>query len=157
METKIKRKTDNYITQFKDSIKEKMNNLELLDSDKCKELLEFIYSYERLVFVNDDFSKRKRLKNIVPGDDRCSANKACNEQCTRKRKEGYEFCGTHIKGTPNGVIQKNSDSDSKKKVILKLTTNRGIYNYVDDTGNKYCMEDVLNDASVCCKLVPNKN
>ena len=34
--------------------------------------------------------------------------------------------------------------DSKKKVVLKLTTNRGIYNYVDENGKIHRMEDIMN-------------
>tara|TARA_Y100000816_G_C26080946_1_gene569707 strand:+ start:1202 stop:1642 length:441 start_codon:yes stop_codon:yes gene_type:complete len=144
MESRIRKKFDNYVTTFKNDLKNKMNELEMLNTDKEKELLQFIFEYERIKLINDDFSKRKRLKNIVPVQDRCSANKACNEQCTRKRKEGFDFCGTHIKGTPNGIVDKCQTVDAKRKVVLKLTTNRGIYNYVDDDGKIYKMEDIMN-------------
>ena len=121
-----------------------MSELNMLNDEKEKDLLQYIFEYERVTLINDDFSKRKRLKNVVPIQDRCSANKACNEQCTRKRKEGFDFCGTHIKGTPNGIVDKYETVDTKKKVVLKLTTNRGIYNYVDENGNKHRMEDIMN-------------
>lgn len=144
MESRIKNKIDNYNTTFKNNIKEKMIELDMLNSEKEKQFLQYVFEYERLQLINDDFSKRKRLKNVVPGDDRCLANKACNEQCTRKRKDGFDFCGTHIKGTPNGIVYKCENIDSKKKVVLKLVTNRGILNYVDDSGKKYEMEEVMN-------------
>ena len=36
----------------------------------------------------DDLQKRKRIKNIVPSNDRCIALRANLEQCTRRKKEG---------------------------------------------------------------------
>ena len=144
MESRIRKKVESHTTKFKNDIKNKMNELNMLNSDKERTLLQYIFEYDRLELINDDFSKRKRLKNIVPIQDRCLANKACNEQCTRKRKEGFDFCGTHVKGTPNGIVDKSETVDSKKKVVLKLTTNRGIYNYVDEDGNKHRMEDIMN-------------
>ena len=144
MESRIRKKIETHTTKFKNDIKNKMNELDMLNNEKEKDLLQYIFEYERITLINDDFSKRKRLKNVVPIQDRCSANKACNEQCTRKRKEGFDFCGTHIKGTPNGIVDKCETIDSKKKVVLKLTTNRGIYNYVDENGKIHKMEDIMN-------------
>ena len=36
-------------------------------------------------------------------------------QCTRKRKDGTEFCGSHIKNRPNGKIGDDGSCFHKKK------------------------------------------
>jgi hypothetical protein len=148
MENRIKRKTENYTSGFKEYIKEiinkELNGNNIISSDVKQILLEKIYNYPRLNFTSDDFSKRKRLKNNVPLVDRCNALKAFGEQCTRKRKSGCEFCGTHIKGTPNGIIEKNQNNKiESRKIKLQLENNNGIYSYVDINGKEYVMEDIL--------------
>lgn len=146
MENRIKKKAENYTSGFKEYIKEQINNELISDisSDVKQVLLEKIFNYPRINFTSDDFSKRKRLKNNVPLVDRCNALKAFGEQCTRKRKSGCEFCGTHIKGTPNGIIEKNQNNKTEsKKIKLQLENNNGIYSYVDTNGTEYVMEDIL--------------
>ena len=65
---------------------------------------EYIYEYPRLVICKEDLIKRKRIKNSIPCLNRCSAKRADGDQCTRRRKDGCDFCGTHAKGTPHGLI-----------------------------------------------------
>jgi hypothetical protein len=81
--------------------------LEFGESEKSKvnELLEYVFDYERLTMLKDDLIKRKRIKNSIPSLNRCNAKRANGEQCTRRRKDKCEFCGTHVKGTPHGLIQ----------------------------------------------------
>ena len=77
--------------------------------------------------------KRKRVKNIVPYCDRCKARRANTEQCSRRKKEDEEFCGTHIKGIPHGRIE-NNDEDSgpkKKKIQVWVEEIKGITYYID--------------------------
>ena len=117
-----------------------------LEQSKAVEFIESIYSYERLVFTKEDVSKRKRIKNAIPGLNRCNAKRANNEQCTRKQKEGHMFCGTHVKGTPHGVI---SVDDNTEKQIIKgevfAVDINGIVFYVDKHNNVYKTEDILNN------------
>ena len=104
MERRLNKKIDTYIIDFKDKILEKATEMGLSKNEQNNKLIQFIYDYERLTLDKDDFQKRKRNKNIVPFFDRCCAKRANNEQCTRRKKNESEYCGTHMKGTPNGVI-----------------------------------------------------
>jgi hypothetical protein len=155
MESRIKKKIDTYFTDFKKDINlkiEKLNIPETLNGE-IQDLLEYLYNYDRLVLTNDDFSKRKRLKNNVPNVDRCTALKSFGEQCTRKRRDGSDYCGTHLKGTPNGVVDVCQQTTTNNKILLTLNCDRGIYNYSDKNGKIYSMEDVLNNEK---KIEENK-
>ena len=103
MEKRINNKICTYIQTLKEDLKNELNKLEL-DQDKLYPVLQFIYDYDHLSIEKSDFQKRKRVKNIVPFCDRCKAKRANNEQCSRRRKDGSDFCGTHIKGIPHGQI-----------------------------------------------------
>ena len=80
--------------------------------------------------------------------NRCNALRANNEQCTRRRKEGCEFCGTHTKGTPHGLIQNiNQNNDNTKKHQVYATEVQGIVYYIDNNKNVYNTEDIMNNIS----------
>ena len=138
MENRIRKKVNTYLNVFKDEIMKtvssKQNNVDILN---------FISSYPRLSLEEDDFSKRKRVKNHVPQYDRCVAKRADGQQCTRRKKEDTFYCGTHMKGTPHGEINKDV-IHQKKKVELTIRYENGIPHYMDDNGKIYPAEDVLN-------------
>ena len=144
MERKINKKIENYLSKFKDSIRDKINELNT-EEKKYDELLQFIYEYERLIIDKEDFANRKRIKNIVPYCDRCSSKRANNEQCTRRKKDGFDYCGTHIKGTPHGIINVNGENDvsTTQKVEVWAQDIQGIMHYIDKEGNVYNAEDVI--------------
>jgi hypothetical protein len=107
-------------------------------------LLEYIYDYGRLSFDKEDFEKRKRVKNFVALYDRCSAKRASCEQCTRRKKEGTEYCGTHEKGTPHGIM--NAVAESKlntHKIEVWAQDIQGIIYYIDKSSNVYQPEDIM--------------
>ena len=115
MEKRINKKINEYIFTYKQHIKDQLLNLskeKSFDDEKMTNLIQVLYDYPTLMLNKDDFQKRKRIKNVVPLHERCCALKAANEQCTRRRKDESDFCGTHIKGVPHGVI--NSDKKSEK-------------------------------------------
>ena len=64
-----------------------------------------------------DFVKRKRVKNTIPTENRCSAKRACGQQCTRRKKGESCFCGTHIKGIPHGEINQVKQTPTHTKKI----------------------------------------
>ena len=100
MERRLNKKAELYVTTFKDNIKDKVSQLGISSQTEVNSLIQYIYDYDRLTFVKEDFQKRKRVKNFVPIFDRCCAKKSTNEQCTRRKKDESEYCGTHSKGTP---------------------------------------------------------
>ena len=143
MEKRLNKKIETYITTFKDDVKEKASQLGLVNED-TNNLLMYIFDYERLVLAKDDFVKRKRVKNVVPFFDRCCAKRANEEQCTRRKKVGSEYCGTHLKGTPNGMIDMQSENlPSMQKIEVWAQDIMGIIYYIDKSGNVYQAEDIV--------------
>lgn len=144
MEKRLNKKIEEYVTSFKDNVKGKAESLGISQSEEMADLLTYIYDYERLSLGKEDFTKRKRVKNVVPFFDRCSAKRANNEQCTRRKKEDCEYCGTHMKGTPHGMIDGQTEVvPTTQKVEVWAQEIMGIIYYIDKTGNVYQAEDVV--------------
>ena len=146
MERRINKKLEEYIIGFKTKLKEEIIklNIDTLDQDK---LIKIIFDYDRLILNEQDFSKRKRVKNVVPIYDRCCAKRASDQQCTRRRKEGSEYCGTHIKGTPHGCINSlNNESQPTTKIQVWAQDIAGIVYYIDNNQNVYCPEDIMSET-----------
>jgi hypothetical protein len=117
------------------------------DSNLQNELLEFVYDYDRLCLSKEDFIKRKRIKNAIPTSNRCTAKRANGEQCTRRRKDECEFCGTHEKARPHGLFETNNENIEKTKAIEVIAREvMGIVYYLDQHGNVYDTEDVMNNV-----------
>ena len=145
MEKRLNTKLDKYIHTLKENIRDKSSQLGLCKSDEMGQLLQYIYDYERLTFVKEDFQKRKRVKNFVPIFERCCAKRASMEQCTRRKKEGFEYCGTHLKGTTHGIITHNDDAPTTQKVEVYIQDIQGIIYYIDKTHNVYKTEDIISN------------
>ena len=144
MERRINKKIESYITELKDSVRAKADQLGLATDPNLSQLVQYIYDYDRLVLVKDDFLKRKRVKNVVHLSDRCCAKRASGEQCTRRKKTECEYCGTHMKGTPHGICD-NDDDDKPvgQKVEVWAQEIHGIIYYIDKTCNVYQVEDII--------------
>lgn len=144
MEKRIIKKTRLFQLQFKEDIKEWIINNS--DVKENKELIEFIFKYPLLNLEEKDFQKRKRVKNIVPLFERCKALRAIGDQCTRRKGEGVDFCGTHIKGQPHGVVDTNSTQNEHshcKKITIWQEEIQGIIYYIDEHFNVYNTNDIL--------------
>lgn len=142
MEKKLNSRAEQYITKFKDDIRSKLIDMKFVEKAKANEFLEYVYEYERLTFSKDDISKRKRIQNSIPTQNRCNAKRADNKQCTRKRKDGFEFCGTHSKGAPYGMADDTCGVCVKKLDVVATDVN-GIVYYIDKFMNVYKTEDIL--------------
>jgi hypothetical protein len=146
MEKRLNKKAEGYITTFKDSIREKVTQMGMTKDTQVNQLLQYIYDYDRLSFNKEDFQKRKRVKNFVPIFDRCCAKRASNEQCTRRKKEGCEYCGTHQKGTPHGIIDsQNEPKNTTQKIEVFAQDIQGIIYYIDKNNNVYQAEDIISN------------
>jgi hypothetical protein len=148
MEKRVNIKVESYVNDIKTNICNKVVQLGFENRTKTNELLQFVYDYDRLSLIKEDFVKRKRIKNAIPVTNRCNAMRANNEQCTRRRKEGKEFCGTHTKGTPHGILQGASDTTDMltKKVEVYAKEIMGIVYYIDHVKNVYDTEDIMNEV-----------
>ena len=159
MERRLNKKVETYITSFKDNIREKASDMGMIKDEKTNQLLQYIYDYDRLTFNKEDFQKRKRVKNFVPIFDRCCAKRASNEQCTRRKKEGSEYCGTHMKGTPHGIMDtQNETKINTQKVEVWAQDIQGIVYYIDKGNNVYQAEDIVSNKvnpKIIAKYVKN--
>lgn len=159
MEKRLNKKLENYITNFKESICEKATQLGINTDYNSAQLLQYIYDYDRLSFNKEDFQKRKRVKNFVPIYDRCCAKRANGEQCTRRRKEDIEYCGTHIKGTPHGNMDIQTDTKiNTHKVEVWAQDIQGIIYYIDKSNNVYDTADIIKNQvnpKIIAKYIKN--
>ena len=105
----------------------------------CKQLISFVYDYEKLKLSKEDFMKRKRVKNIVPSQHRCLAKRANGEQCTRKKKAGCDYCGTHTKGAPSNIMEDENggmaNKVSQQNVNVWVQNIKGIEYFIDSKNN----------------------
>jgi hypothetical protein len=143
MEKRLNRISETYITNFKNNIRDKILEISFEEKTKINELIEYVYDYERLTFVKEDFIKRKRVKNSIPSTNRCNARRANGEQCTRRRKENCEFCGTHSKGVPHGFMEEEDVTQSTQKLEVIALDIQGIVYYIDKYNNVYKTEDII--------------
>ena len=149
MEKRLNKKIEEYVTTFKNDIKEKFGqvtstNIQYDHPDQMNQVLAYVFDYERLVLGKDDFIKRKRVNNVIPFFDRCCAKRASNEQCTRRKKTGSEYCGTHLKGTPHGLVDNQEETPIlTQKVEVWAQDIMGIIYYIDKNSNVYQAEDIV--------------
>lgn len=144
MERRLSKKIQTHCDNLKDDILKWMeeNNLELTHNESGVKFMDkfeiFMANYENITFTKEDFLKRKRIKNMAPQQDRCTAKRADGSQCTRRKKQGEHFCGTHIKGTPHGEITAAGEAlPTKKKIEVWTEDIKGIHTYIDADGNVY--------------------
>jgi hypothetical protein len=160
MEKRINKRSETYVSTFKDNIRNKILEINFEEKTKINELMEYIYDYERLVFVKEDFIKRKRVKNSIPSTNRCNARRANGEQCTRRRKDDCEFCGTHSKGVPHGFMEEDNNNQSTQKLEVIAEDIQGIVYYIDKYNNVYKTEDIISgkeNPTIIAKCIKNTN
>jgi hypothetical protein len=161
MEKRLSKKIETYQVDFKNAIKKWMDDsgsriISNKSIDKTNDFLMFIYDYDGFSLTKDDFQKRKRIKNIVPHDDRCIAKRANGEQCSRRKNDDSTLCGTHTKGTPHGLYiqegQGNHNNDGvggeehkEMKVQVWVEDIKGIHQYIDANHNVYLSEDIISN------------
>lgn len=159
MEKRLTKKANEYIKNFKDNIKDKAEKMGLTKNEQINQLIQYIYDQDSLSFNKEDFQKRKRVKNVVPLFDRCCAKRASCEQCTRRKKNGSEYCGTHVKGTPHGIVQSQEESkNTTQKIEVYAKDIQGIVYYIDSNNNVYQTEDIIKNKinpKIIAKYVRN--
>lgn len=168
VERRIKAKIDSAFSAFKDELREEINEnisslllhrVETMSQtdyeDKVKKLqmslIQKIYNHEIINLSEEDFRKRKRIKNSISLEDRCTAFRANKMQCSRRKLGDNHFCGTHLKGQPHGVIPCDGCSvPVKNSMIVSIWPEdiKGIIYYIDKESNVYSAEDIQ-------KNVPN--
>jgi len=122
MERKISLNVASYISKFKEDIKMKMFQLQLLDettlhdekllNDKIEEkldqtdslnqnmcyiLLQYIYDYDNFEITKDLLEKKNRKIKQINYNNRCCALKMDGNRCSRSKRDNSDYCGTHNK------------------------------------------------------------
>jgi len=141
MEKRLSERIEDYVSSMKTSLMKKINEMDTNETDKTV-LCEFIKSYSEFQVEKADFQKRKRSQNTVPAFLRCLSKRSDGEQCSRRKKEGCDFCGTHSKGSPHGNFVENV---VMKKVEVWVQEICGIIYYIDKEMNVYKTEDIINN------------
>lgn len=144
MEKRFTQKIDEYMSAMKASIVQELaaSNVD----EKEKEMLcQFINSYDKFSVEKADFQKRKRSQNVVSPFLRCLSKRSDGEQCSRRKKEDCDFCGTHSKGSPHGNFVQ--DNIVMKKIEVWAQEIGGIVYYIDSEMNVYKTEDIVNNKA----------
>lgn len=159
MERRLNKKISDYIHGFKTDLAEKIQSFQSNPSHTdMSNLITYIYEYDNFDLNKDDFMKRKRVKSMVPVYERCCAKRANGEQCTRRKQDDCQFCGTHSKGTPHGMISDKEPVTTTKKVEVNAIDIKGIVYYLDNDNNVYDTEDIISNNKnprVIAKYVKN--
>ena len=148
MERRVSKKIEKYQTTFKNDIKNFIteNNIKITNengNDNLSNFLQFVYDYDSLFLSKEDFQKRRRSKNTVPFCERCMAKRANGEQCTRRKKIGEDYCGTHVKGTPHGCCESEATTEKLTKIEIWVQEIQGINYYIDEKNNVYNPHDII--------------
>tara|TARA_B100000282_G_C31494160_1_gene381767 strand:+ start:135 stop:629 length:495 start_codon:yes stop_codon:yes gene_type:complete len=146
MENKINKKLETYLSNYRELIKAKIMDI-VDDDDVQNKLLEVLYSFDTLQLEKDDFMKRKRIVSTVALNERCTAKKANGSQCTRKKKCGCNFCGTHDKYQPHGVVSVDLNEKSLTRCTISIVDVNGINYYIDENNNVYDTKDIILNSS----------
>lgn len=102
-----------------------------LDSDTL--INKYVGDIQDINLVLDDKRKKRKKNKILASDELCMAKKADNLQCTRRRKEGCEYCGKHQNNLKFGRIDDEERYNDKTKYI------RTIHKRID--GEDYLIDD----------------
>ena len=146
MERRLNKKINDYVHDFKTKLAEKRQSISSTDNQgEIIELTNYVYQYNNFELNKDDFMKRKRVKSTVPVYERCCAKRANGEQCTRRKKDNCQYCGTHIKGTPHGKIVNEETSTKITKIDAWVQEIKGIQYFIDADNNVYKHEDVMQE------------
>ena len=78
MENRITKKVDTLVGQFKDDVKNWLeeNNVEITGNSNKSDFLKFIFDHNTVTLSQNDFQRRKRVKNDVPNLIRCCAKES---------------------------------------------------------------------------------
>jgi hypothetical protein len=142
MEKRLNTKLEQYVSGFKQEITDRL--IKGIDTD---ELISFVMNYRVISLENKDFLKRKRSNNVVPICEKCIAKRMNGTQCTRRKQGGTEFCGTHCKGTPHGIMENSNHEKEMKQIEVFQQEINGIIYYIDNENRVYSVEDIQSNKT----------
>ena len=150
MQNRINKRVGEYIQTFKHDI---CNKISTNEYNTKNDLIKYIFDYNNFILKEEDLCKRQRNKTTICISERCMAKRSNGEQCSRRKRKDSNFCGTHIKGQPHGIVSNNLNNnnnnceleDIKVKVDVYTEENKGVIYFKDKDGNYYNTDDVMMD------------
>jgi hypothetical protein len=136
MEKRIITKVNTGVSSLKSKLLEKLKSNESRES-----IISALETHPTDMLSKSDFTKRKRVKTIIPIKDRCIAKSAKHQQCTRRRKPDQMCCGTHCNNAPHGFV--TVDVVNPTHIEVRQQDIRGIIYYIDDAFHVYKVEDIM--------------
>lgn len=81
----------------------------------------------------------KKKKKTIPCNDKCQclARKQDSKQCTRKKKDGFDFCGKHINNQKYGRVDDNNDKLNNELLRTVLVSIENTEYLMDDEKNLF--------------------
>ena len=97
--------------------------------------------------------KKKRKKNrILDKNELCMAKKADGHQCTRRRKDGKEYCGKHLNNLKFGRIDDDDKYNDTSKYIKTTHEKIDGIDYLVDSNNVVYSFDKNNPTIIGSKV-----
>jgi hypothetical protein len=152
MERRINAVITNYINKLKSDAMKYAQQLNITNNDGVQNILQFVSDYERLELKEEHFAKRQRIKHVVPPEKRCNGRRGEGTQCTRRKQDGKEYCGTHAKTSALCELVSddsltasthNATTSSSKTLEVWSEEIKGIMYYIDAHGTVYDAEDIV--------------
>ena len=131
--------TEEVLSKFMDNIEGKFN---ISRSD-----------LERLIPIISE----KKKKKITPcnNDIQCMGRKQDGKQCTRRRKEGSDYCGKHINCQKYGRIDDNNNDKMNDELLRTVLINIDNKEYLIDN-NKNLFTFHLESPEYIGKFIDNR-
>ncbi len=99
-----------------EKIIEKISHIKLIDKNELHDHFLPTQIYFNEIMNNTILKKKKKTnKRNLPKNEQCLGRKGDFTQCTRKRKDGTQFCGSHMKKLTNGMIGDDGACFNRKK------------------------------------------
>ena len=160
MERRLNQIVDEFNTNFKNDIKTFATTSNIIENQDVISLIQFICDYKRFKgFDKSDLCKRKRSVPNVQTNDQCCAKRSDGKQCSRRKKTGGDYCGTHLNKLPHGKITNDIVPVQKNtKVQVWNQDICGIVYNIDKELNVYLQEDILRgvvNPKIIAKCVVN--
>jgi hypothetical protein len=151
MERRINSLIADYIKKMKSDTMKYAQQLNITGNNGVQDVLQFVSDYERLELKEEHFAKRQRIKHVVAPEKRCNGRRGEGTQCTRRKQDGKEYCGTHMKTSALCELSNDDASASTSSMETSLTKTlevwseeiKGIMYYVDVRGTIYDAEDIV--------------
>ncbi len=127
-------KTDNItieISKLNEIIQNEINKIiTLIQNNEILELNNYKFNITEIEnYIEQDTNKKKRPINPI---NFCLARKPNLEQCTRNKKNGYDFCANHQFNHPFGRIdEKYNNCNTNNQYIYKIKEKREKSNIIE--------------------------